>query len=243
MASTIPSQTFSNEAHTTSDKVTNLTIVTYNLQGLNQGCDMLQHICSDICPDIILIQEHWKTPANLDTILAFSNCYVGFGKSAMEDALRHGVLRGRPFGGCAILVKQCYSANVKLLLCTDRVVIISIGLLMFINTYMPNKSPDVLNITDDILSEITGTIYKHSNMHVVLGGDLNCNIHYKSPLSSLFISFIKKHNLDCVDAHLVATNFCSYNHASLDITAMLILYYLQLTWLVMFVAMIPFFMP
>ena len=54
-------------------------------------------------PNLILLQEHWLTPANL-----FDSHFVdhiSFGSSAMSE-VETGMLRGRPFGGVVILVKS-----------------------------------------------------------------------------------------------------------------------------------------
>ena len=43
-----------------------LSIVSYNMHGFYQGMETVKDlICSPSCPDIILVQEHWLTPANL----------------------------------------------------------------------------------------------------------------------------------------------------------------------------------
>ena len=79
-------------------------VLTYNMHGFNQGQVLLNDICMQNKYDILFIQEHWLSPAVLSKILNFSENYIGFGISAMEAAVSSGMLRGRPFGGTAILV-------------------------------------------------------------------------------------------------------------------------------------------
>ena len=43
----------------------NLTIVSYNMHGYNQGCPTLDDMIHSHNPDILLLQEHWLTPVNL----------------------------------------------------------------------------------------------------------------------------------------------------------------------------------
>jgi len=80
------------------------TLYTFNMYGKNQGSPLLSHLNCDLTPDIIFLQEHWQTPANLPLISNFSPNYMGYGISAMEHAVRKSVLKGRPFGGTATLV-------------------------------------------------------------------------------------------------------------------------------------------
>jgi len=77
-------------------------VVTYHMHGFNQGRPLLEHICSSLTPDIILLQEHWLTPCNFSDVLCFSPEYIGYGISAMEKALENRILIGRPYGGTAI---------------------------------------------------------------------------------------------------------------------------------------------
>ena len=45
-------------------------------------------------------------PSNMHKILYFNDNDVGFGISAMEQTVENGFLRGRPWGGTAILIKE-----------------------------------------------------------------------------------------------------------------------------------------
>ena len=46
--------------------VNELYIVSYNMHGFNQGIEVVSDLAnSNDPPDIILLQEHWLTPANL----------------------------------------------------------------------------------------------------------------------------------------------------------------------------------
>jgi len=63
-------------------------------------------MCFTLCPDVILVQEHWKSFSDISDILNLSNNYIGFGISAMDSVLKRGLLVGSPFGGYAILVSH-----------------------------------------------------------------------------------------------------------------------------------------
>jgi len=65
------------------------------------------------------------------------------------------VLRGRPFGGVSILVRDVYKAAVCIHRSADRFVVLSIGNVVFVNLYLPNyrSQPDVL-LTADLLDNL-----------------------------------------------------------------------------------------
>ena len=102
---------FLNMTSENSSGLSHLKIVSFNLHGFNQGCVTIEDLINDIEPDILLIQEHWLTPANLNKFDKF-NKYFTFGCSAMSAAVESGLLKGRPFGGVMAMISKNY---VKLL--------------------------------------------------------------------------------------------------------------------------------
>ena len=81
---------------------------------------------SELCleSDIILVQEHWQTPANISNILNFSTYHTGYGISAMNACVDSGVLYGRPYGGVAILVRNSLVTHINSILCSERFAIV-----------------------------------------------------------------------------------------------------------------------
>jgi len=41
-----------------------LVIISYNLHGFNQGFTGLQNLIQTLCPDVIMLQEHWLSADN-----------------------------------------------------------------------------------------------------------------------------------------------------------------------------------
>ena len=74
-----------------------LTIISFNLHGFNQGSSTVRDLITLYAPDVILIQEHWLTPANLHNLESFDGCF-SYSSSTMAHATGAGVLRDRPFG-------------------------------------------------------------------------------------------------------------------------------------------------
>ena len=72
----------------------------------------------------VYIQEHWLTPANLCLFDRDFPDYFLVGSSAMSRRVQEGMLRGRPFGGVAILIKNKLRKAVKIISCDERFVIV-----------------------------------------------------------------------------------------------------------------------
>ena len=94
-----------------------ISIVSFNLHGLNQGRQVVRELICNVFPDIILLQEHWFTPVNIRKLdIDFPEC-VAIGRSAMELCVEQGPLRSRPFGGVTTLVKRDLFEYVHILFC------------------------------------------------------------------------------------------------------------------------------
>ena len=136
--------------------VNELYIVSYNMHGFNQGIEVVRDLVnSSDPPDIILLQEHWLTPANLFLFGEKINTHYAFGKSAMSDSITQGPLVGRPYGGTSILIKNELRVVTKCIFCTDRYVVVRIGNLLICNVYLPCVgTADRIDIVEDILQDL-----------------------------------------------------------------------------------------
>jgi exonuclease III len=189
--------------------------IQYNMHGLNQGTPLLNFLCQDIAPSIIFVSEHWQTPANINKILNFSDNYTGFGISAMHAAVQTSILRGRPWGGTAILIKNDFIAFTKPILLSERAVIISLNKFIFVNVYLPCLSLSSFEVIQGILDEIHGALEGLSYNHLIFGGDLNCNIHENSIVASAIRDFMQAHDLAFFDQGITAADRITYEHATL----------------------------
>ena len=68
-----------------SNVVAGLKIMSYNMHGFHQGCPTLNDAIVQYSPDLILLQEHWLTPANLYLFDSHFVNYFSFGSSAMSE--------------------------------------------------------------------------------------------------------------------------------------------------------------
>ena len=158
-------------------------VLSYNMHGFNQGCVMLQELCKCISHEFIFLQEHWMSSAVINKILNIDANYLGFGISAMESVVSAGILKGRPFGGTAILAKKCYAKYLSNIMTFDRVVSVTVFDILLINTYMPceDGSLESLDTVHEILANISDIIESSTSNYIIFGGDLNVNLKGKSP--------------------------------------------------------------
>ena len=56
------------------------------MHGFNQGCASINDLIDTYSPDVIWLQEHWLTPANL-TKFQLASDYFMFGSSAMSKTV------------------------------------------------------------------------------------------------------------------------------------------------------------
>jgi len=86
--------------------VNQITVVSYNMHGFNQGYVTMDELINSVNPDVFLCQEHWLTPANLHKFEDLFLNYFCFGCSAMMNKIETGPLSGRPYGGIMVLIKK-----------------------------------------------------------------------------------------------------------------------------------------
>ena len=169
-------------------------IISYNLHGLNQGEPLLNELCSNLLPDVVFLQEHWLSSVNLNKLHSFSVNYFCLASSAMEAAIQSGILRGRPFGGVAILFRKILEPRVICTAATDRFIIARIANIIFINVYAPtvNKKTDQYCEVQRVLSEINDVLQSSTSSDdvIIFGGDFNVDLRFsKSNVAGLFDTF------------------------------------------------------
>jgi len=107
---------------------------------------------------VICLQKTWLSSSNMYKLHNFSKSHSSYGVSAMGSLLPSSVLRGRPFGGCATLIKNSLLPVTKCLKCDDRFVILMIGDIIFRNVYFPCKGSDSLAVLQDMICEIDSAL-------------------------------------------------------------------------------------
>jgi len=161
------------------------------MHGYNQGSHSVRDLILSAKPDLFLLQEHWLTPCNLHKFEEDFPQYLCFAASAMRKCLESGVLYGRPFGGVCVLVKKELQHCTHVLYCSERYIIVGVGLSVICNVYLPcSGTSDRLCIVDDILNDISDCLQMHAGRLFVIGGDLNVDLDTTTAVSDLINRFV-----------------------------------------------------
>ena len=181
-------------------KSVDLTVVTFNMHGLNQGIQTTRDLVHEQRPSVIALQEHWLTPANMYKLNDNFPTYICAGVSAMSDAVGSGVLKGRPFGGVALLIDKSFNKCTKIVVASERYVIVCVGDIVVINAYFPCSGTENRQlISDEILQEISLNISSYSEHKLLFCGDFNVDLDSNSDISCALNNFITANNMDRCD--------------------------------------------
>src|SRR5271156_5005281 len=151
----------------------------------------------------------------MNKIVTFSLSYSCFGISAMDTIVSKSILRGRPFGGVATLVRNDLAHCVKCLKCADRYNIILIGTVLLINVYLPCQSRDSDRIISSIFADLADVVSLYPNHTVLLGGDLNTDLtNIRSSTTILVLKFMQDFDLlNCDGLIKLNSNFTYFHEA------------------------------
>ena len=92
--------------------------------------------------DIILLQEHWLLPFEMDTLSNFHGDFIAIGSSAVD--ISQNILVGRPYSGTDILYRRKIAKAISVLN-TDKPRLTAVrlmtkdGPILIVNVYMPTE--------------------------------------------------------------------------------------------------------
>ena len=161
-----------------------LDIISYNCRGYNTTKrGYLVHLLEKC--QFLFLQEHWLANGQLP---ALNNICDSHNATAVSGFGSREVLRGRPYGGCAIVWPHIMDAFVDVVdtesnrMCAVHVSNDSCDLLL-INVYMPAESTEfAYDEFCTVLAQIAHLTEQYPNSHLILGGDFNvdflrCTLH------------------------------------------------------------------
>jgi exonuclease III len=191
-------------------------LVTYNMHGFNQGKELVMLLCNSLNVDFILLQEHWLSSVDMSKLHELSADYMCYGVSAMDTVLSENILKGRPYGGVAIMVRNKYFDYCKVILCAERLVAVSFGDVIFVNVYFPCSSKiDFKEIFLDLMSQLRDLIDLFTDKTFIIGGDFNLNFDVNNWSTLMFKQFMVDADL-CLCNELFASSVnYTYCHESL----------------------------
>ena len=179
-----------------------LSIVSFNLHGFNQGQVAVNELIETHDPDIFILQEHWLTPANLSRFDIWRNSHFSFGCSAMSRSLETGMLRGRPYGGVMTLIRNSLRSNTEAVFSSERYSVVRVGNLLLFNVYLPcSGSTNRLLICQDVLIDIWSWRENFPGCECIIAGDLNVDlINGNDDICRYINSFCDEHCLISCDS-------------------------------------------
>jgi exonuclease III len=152
-----------------------LKCMSYNCRGFNDVKKSYVFKLLKQC-DVLFLQEHWLSDAQLDGLATISSTHLAMGISGFGCS---DVLSGRPYGGCAIFWRRNLLFQVVPVLTDSRrmcclMLSCSEFKLLFINVYMPNEV-DLANLDEFSLqlAIVDDVINRNPDAHIILGGDFN----------------------------------------------------------------------
>ena len=133
-------------------------------------------------------------------------CFDGFVTSAISGFDNSVLLRGRPFGGCAILYRQNLVSSFKQVttfsnrFCAVKIVPDNCCCLV-INVYLPTdyRSTTATDQLVDTLGELCGFISTVPHDFLIIAGDWNTDFSRSCSFTDTVLSFVHDLNLSLVD--------------------------------------------
>lgn len=153
-------------------------LVSFNCQSVRRSVDQIRELCNDCT--VVALQETWLMPNDIVFLDRIHDNYSSVGTSAVDTS--QGVLRGRPYGGVAILWNTTALPNVEPIDCKNPSVCaikfnVDGNVCLCVSVYMPQNKPENVPDFTSILSLIQSIIIEHDiNLAYVLG-DFNADIN------------------------------------------------------------------
>ena len=115
-----------------------LKISSYNCKSAKRNFGGIHSLCES--SDIVFLQEHWLFPSDLATLCNIHGDFTSFGISSIDPSA--GLIRGRPYGGVAVLWRNSLASHVKPVCYEDdRIVGLEYSFsgvkILFVGVYLP----------------------------------------------------------------------------------------------------------
>ena len=148
-------------------------ISSYNVRSIKSNTHCVRDLCSS--SDIICLQETWLPVQELDYLSTIDRNFSSYGTSPVD--LSREVLKGRPYGGMALLYrKELHSSITRVATSDERLLCIDISVssmnLRIINCYLPYDNNDN---SDVYLTKLHCLMNDQPNNNVFVIGDFNAH--------------------------------------------------------------------
>ena len=161
------------------DRNREIRLCTFNCRSVKRSFAEVQQLCDG--HDLVLLQEHWLLPDELQILSNIHVDFLAWGSSAVD--ISRNLLTGRPYGGTAILYRKSLVDRITVIPCVDpRLAAIKLytcrGPALVLNVYMPTDyhDDDSLEQYDETCGKINALITDSDVTEIILAGDFNCSV-------------------------------------------------------------------
>ncbi|RVE53771.1 hypothetical protein evm_001663 [Chilo suppressalis] len=164
---------------------------------------------------IIALQETWLLPDDIQFLSHINKDFGWTGTSAVDTEA--GMLRGRPFGGVALLWDKRIFRNVSIVKCDNpRICAIKVCLgqrsFLVFSVYMPTDKLENITEFTDCLSLVSAIISNDNIETVYILGDFNA--HPYEPFFDELSCFCSEQDWVCADTEVLGLNSGAYTYIS-----------------------------
>lgn len=190
-----------------------MTMISFNCKSVKRCASFVRQLC--IQADIIALQETWLLPHDLpfmQTIHSDFGCAV---KSSVDTS--KGVLRGRPYGGVALLCNESKLSLVTIVECqSDRIVGIRVQLagsdFLIFSVYMPTDDVDNLSEFTTCMAMMNAIRDDIDIPAMYILGDFNA--HPSACFGQELFSFCEEQDWVCADVEKLGVDSDTYTFVS-----------------------------
>lgn len=187
--------------------------MSFNCKSIKRSYLHVRELCKTY--DIIALQELWLIPDEIDFLNTIHPDFGYYGISAVDTSA--GPLKGRPFGGVAVLWRKSSFANVVPIEShSTRIAAVRVNLtdrcFIVMSVYMPTECADNLPLFTECLGKMSAIVEDSDVENVIMLGDFNADVN------SIFGDELEAYCLDqewvCVDISILGKSSGTYTYRS-----------------------------
>lgn len=187
-------------------------LASYNCKNVKRAVHDIKDLCSTC--DVICLQETWILPHDIPFIGTIDSGFGYTATSAVDTSA--GILRGRPYGGVAVLWRYSAFQEVAVIQCSERICAIKIAAhdrsVLIISAYLPTNSVNNLPDFIDCLSEISAIVDESNIESVFVLGDFNAEpgeLFYNE-----LVNVCSEESWSCIDVEMLGRDSATYTFVS-----------------------------
>lgn len=194
-----------------------ISIISFNCRSIKRSCNSVTDLCEKY--DIIALQEHWLIPDDLGYLDKIHPDFSYHGVSAVD--MSAGVLKGRPYGGTAILWRtSLFNRVIPIDTGSTRVAAVCVQVsagrsFIVMSVYMPTQDVNNLPLFTECLGVISAVIESSDVESVLVLGDFNADASRPNSLfGSELLEYCDDQDWLCADINLLGMLSNTYTYLS-----------------------------